>query len=122
MSTTPRNRFAVSQGPRTSGMRSAVVWGIRYGLPGAAIRYAARRGDLTARSAVDPTAGDDPAGFYAELRAMGPIGGNKLISASAQHAVVNQILRSDAFRANPGGAERRLLQIHGRRHRGHRHL
>jgi cytochrome P450 len=84
--------------------RSAVVWAIRYGLPGAAIRFAARRGDLTARSAVDPTAGDDPAEFYAQLRAMGPLGGNKLIGASAQHSVVNHILRSEAFRADPGGA------------------
>jgi cytochrome P450 len=85
-------------------LRSAVVWFIRYGLPGLAIRLAARRGDLIARSAVDPAALDEPAQFYAELRAMGPVAGNRLIGASAHHAVVNQILRSDAFRANPGGA------------------
>jgi cytochrome P450 len=84
--------------------RSAVVWWIRYGLPGLAIRFAARRGDLIARSAVDPAALDEPAEFYAQLRDMGPLAGNRLIGASAQHAVVNQILRSDSFRANPGGA------------------
>jgi len=49
------------------------VWGLRYGLPGAAIRLAARRGELIARSVVDPAAMDDPARLYAQLRAMGPI-------------------------------------------------
>jgi cytochrome P450 len=89
--------------------RSAVVWAIRYGLPGLAIRIAARRGDLTARSAVDPTALDDAAQFYADLRGMGPVGGNRLIGASAHHDVVNHILRSEAFRADPGGAPTQWL-------------
>ena len=89
--------------------RSALVWAIRYGLPGLAIRIAARRGDLTARSAVDPTALDDAARFYADLRAMGPVGGNRLIGASAHHSVVNHILRSEAFRADPGGAPTQWL-------------
>ncbi|MDT4920365.1 MAG: hypothetical protein QOI15_1267, partial [Pseudonocardiales bacterium] len=88
----------------TARLRSAIVWVIRYGIPGVVIRFAARRGDLIARSAVDPDALDDPARFYTDLRAMGPVGGNRLIGASAHHAVVNHILRSDAFRANPGGA------------------
>lgn len=94
---------------RTNPLRSAVVWGIRYGIPGLAIRLAARRGDLIARSAVDPTALDDQAGFYAQLRAMGPLAGNRLIGASAHHSVVNHILRSEAFRADPGGAPTKLL-------------
>jgi cytochrome P450 len=89
--------------------RSAVVWAIRYGIPGLAIRVAARRGDLIARSAVDPTALDDPARFYADLRALGPVAGNRLIGASAHHDVVNHILRSEVFRANPGGAPTALL-------------
>jgi cytochrome P450 len=92
-----------------SSARSAVVWAIRYGLPGLAIRMAARRGDLIARSAVDPTALDEPAQFYADLRALGPLAGNRLIGASAHHAVVNQVLRDEAFRADPGGAPTALL-------------
>lgn len=84
--------------------RSAVVWAIRYGMPGLAIRLAARRGDLIARAAADPTAMDDPARLYADLRALGPLAGNRLIGATAHHAVVNHILRDDAFRADPGAA------------------
>lgn len=94
----------MSAATRTNPMRAAVVWGLRYGLPGFAIRVAARRGNLIARSAVDPTALTDQAGFYAQLRAMGPLAGNRLIGASAHYSVVNHILRSEAFRANPGGA------------------
>ena len=89
--------------------RSATVWGIRYGIPGMAIRAAARRGDLIARSAVDPHALENPAALYADLRALGPLAGNRLVAASAHHAVVNEILRSDAFYANPGGAPTKFL-------------
>ena len=92
-----------------STARSAVVWGIRYGIPGFAIRMAARRGDLIARAAADPTALDDPAKLYADLRALGPVAGNRLIGASAHHAVVNHILRDEAFRADPGGAPTQWL-------------
>ena len=90
-------------------LRSALVWGIRYGIPGVAIRSAARRGDLIARSAVDPDALDDPTPLYPQLRALGPLGGNRFISATARHGVVNEILRSEAFFANPGGAPTRFL-------------
>jgi cytochrome P450 len=82
---------------------------VRYGVPGFAIRTAARRGDLIARSAVDPAAVENPAALYDDLRALGPLGGNKLVGASASHAVVNEILRSDAFFANPGGGPTRTL-------------
>jgi cytochrome P450 len=89
--------------------RSGAVWLLRYGLPGAAIRIAARRGDLIARSAVDPVALQDPTILYDGLRAMGPIGSNRIVSASAHHAVVNQILRDEKFRVDPGGAPTKVL-------------
>src|SRR5882757_2874227 len=92
-----------------SSMQSALVWGLRYGLPGTAIRLAARRGELLARSVVDPAAMDDPARLYAQLRAMGPIAGNPRVSASAHHGVVNQILRHSGFVADPGAAPTRAL-------------
>jgi len=92
-----------------SSMQSALVWGLRYGLPGAAIRLAARRGELIARSVVDPAAMDDPARLYAQLRALGPIAGNPRVSASAHHGVVNQILRHSGFVADPGAAPTRAL-------------
>ena len=90
-------------------MRSALVWGLRYGLPGTAIRLAARRGELIARSSVDPAALDDPARLYAQLRALGPVAANPMVSASAHHGVVNQILRHSGFVADPGAAPTRLL-------------
>jgi hypothetical protein len=90
-------------------LRSAVVWFIRYGIPGFAIKMAARRGDLIARAAADPTALDNPAEFYAGLRALGPLGGNKLVGATAYHSVINQILRDDAFIANPGAGPSKSL-------------
>jgi cytochrome P450 len=92
-----------------SSMQSALVWGLRYGLPGAAIRLAARRGELIARSVVDPAAMDDPARLYAQLRALGPIAGNPRVRASAHHGVVNQILRHGGFVADPGAAPTRGL-------------
>jgi hypothetical protein len=92
-----------------TSVRSAIVWGIRYGIPGVAIRAAARRGDLIARSAVDPAALDNPEQLYSALRALGPLGGNRIISATARHGVINEILRSEAFIANPGGAPTKFL-------------
>jgi len=89
--------------------RSLAVWAIRYGIPGVALHAVARRGDLIARSAVDQAAIADPALLYDGLRALGPVTSNRLISASAHHAVVNQVLRHDAFVADPGGAPTRTL-------------
>jgi hypothetical protein len=86
-----------------------LVCGLRYGLPGAAIRLAARRGELIARSSVDPTALDDPARLYAQLHALGPVAANPMVSASAHHGVVNQILRHSGFVADPGAAPTRPL-------------
>lgn len=92
-----------------SRARSLAVWAIRYGIPGVALRAVARRGDLIARSAVDQAAIADPGLLYDGLRALGPVTSNRLISASAHHAVVNQVLRHDAFVADPGGAPTRTL-------------
>jgi cytochrome P450 len=90
-------------------VRSAIVWGIRYGIPGLVIRTLASRGDLIARSAVEPAAMENPSQLYADLYALGPVAGNRLVGASAHHAVVNQVLRDDAFRANPGGGPTKFL-------------
>jgi cytochrome P450 len=92
-----------------STARTATVWFLRYGIAGWAIKSAARRGDVIARASSDPNALDDPVALYDELHAMGPIGGNRLVSASAHHAVVNQVLRDDVFAAEPGSAPTKLL-------------
>ncbi|CRK55355.1 putative cytochrome P450 hydroxylase [Alloactinosynnema sp. L-07] len=81
--------------------RSALVWGIRYGLPGAAIRYAARRGDPVAKVIADPEVLADPFAAYDRLRARGPVVANRMVSATASHAVVNSVLRDEHFLAGP---------------------
>lgn len=90
-------------------MRSSVVWAVRYALPGAVIRSAARHGDLISRSAVDAAARADPVSLYDELRAKGPVFGGPRISASANHSIVNQVLRHEAALVDPGGVPTKLL-------------
>ena len=93
-----------------SGPRSATAWAIRYGLPGLVIRTSARRGDLIARTTVDPVLLADPFEAYDEMRARCPIVANRGISATAHHHVANRILRDDAFLAGPAPAPTRLLE------------
>lgn len=96
-------------GPGRPGTRSMLVWAARYGLPGAAMRFAARRGDLIARSAVDAAARADPVSLYDELREKGPVFGSTVLSASAHHSIVNQVLRHEASLVDPGGVPTKLL-------------
>ncbi|GAB2470533.1 cytochrome P450 [Jatrophihabitans fulvus] len=84
--------------------RTAVVWAMRYGIQGVALRAAAKRGDPIARSSVDPDVLADPASHFAALHAMGPLGGNRMVRATARHAVANEVLRHEHFAADPGAA------------------
>lgn len=88
---------------------TTTVWAMRYGLPGAVLHAAARRGEPIARSAVGMAARHDPSGMFHELHAKGPVFGNRLITASAHHAVVNGVLRHEAALVNPGGAPTKTL-------------
>lgn len=54
---------------------------------------------------MDPALREDPFGAYEELRARGRISANDLISASVDHAVCNEVLRSDAFGTAGGQGE-----------------
>lgn len=54
---------------------------------------------------VDPELRRDPFPAYEELRGRGAISANALISASVDHAVVNEVLRSDAFGTAGGQGE-----------------
>ncbi|GAA1958457.1 cytochrome P450 [Amycolatopsis minnesotensis] len=89
--------------------RSATVWAIRYGLPGMAIRVAARRGDLIARITADEALRENPFDAYDELRARGPVVSNRLLSATASHRTASEILRGDKFVASAGGGATGLL-------------
>ena len=81
--------------------KPAVRWGLAHGLPRAALRVAARRGDLQARLFVEggttPTLG--LTGLFDEVRAEGPLSRGRFSYLTASHAVVRQVLGSNDFRS-----------------------
>lgn len=85
--------------------RSFAAWGLAHGIQRAMIQRGARRGDLISRMVMDPSLRRDPFPAYEELRGRGAISANELISASVDHAVVNEVLRSDAFGTAGGQGE-----------------
>ena len=97
---------------RRSRLRAALdtprwfaAWGLAHGLQRALIQRGARRGDLISRMVMDPSLRRDPFPAYEELRGRGRVSANGLISASVDHAVVNEVLRSDAFGTAGGQGE-----------------
>lgn len=85
--------------------RSFVAWTLSHGLQRKLIQRGARRGELISRLVMDPALREDPFPAYEELRSRGPIGSNGLIRASVDHAVCNEVLRSDAFGTAGGQGE-----------------
>lgn len=79
--------------------RAATRWAIRHGLVRLALRRAAQRGDLHARSVLDPRSRADPYPLYDEVRARGPLVRGRLAYLTASHPVAAEVLRSDDFRA-----------------------
>lgn len=96
--------------------RSFAAWALAHGLQRQLILRGARRGELISRMVMDPDLRLDPFGAYEELRARGPIGSNGLIRATVDHAVVNEVLRSEAFGVAGGQGElpRPLQWLHHR--------
>jgi cytochrome P450 len=82
--------------------RTFVAWTLAQGIPRLALRSAARRGDLVAATAIDPRLRADPFAAYDRIRSQGPVVDAKLLSATASHAVANEVLRSEAFGVGPG--------------------
>ncbi|HWJ67881.1 MAG TPA: cytochrome P450 [Nocardioides sp.] len=85
--------------------RSFAAWGLAHGLQRSLIGRGARKGDLISRMVMDPALRADPFPAYEELRGRGRISANDLISASVDHAVCNEVLRSDAFGTAGGQGE-----------------
>ncbi|TNM38530.1 cytochrome P450 [Nocardioides albidus] len=85
--------------------RSFLAWALAHGVQRSLIQRGARKGDLISRMVMDPALRRDPFPAYEELRARGPISANDLISASVDHAVCNEVLRSDAFGTAGGQGE-----------------
>lgn len=85
--------------------RSFAAWSLAHGLQRALIGRGARKGDLIARMVMDPSLREDPFAAYEELRGRGTVSANGLISATVDHAVCNEVLRSDAFGTAGGQGE-----------------
>lgn len=82
-----------------------VTWAAAHGISRAALRSAARRGDLIARLEIDPALRADPFPAYDVLRRQAPVVRGRMVSGTAHHAVANQVLRSEAFGVAGGHGE-----------------
>jgi cytochrome P450 len=97
--------------------KTARGWLVRHGLARMIIRRAYRRGDLQARILLDDAHRADPFATYDEIRSRAPLTGGRLMTLSASHAAVTEVLRSDAFAVGfdpetmPWLARRALLRV-----------
>jgi cytochrome P450 len=85
--------------------RSYLTWLLGYGVQRGLMRAGARRGDLVSRLSVDPDLLADPLGAYEQLRGQGRLVDNGAIHVSVDHAVCDEVLRSDDFGTAGGHAE-----------------
>ena len=81
-----------------SSVRQVVRWGVQHGAVSAAVRRAARKGDLYALSLVDPAHRVDPYPLYDRVRAQGPLLAGALGHVTASHAVVGEVVRREDLR------------------------
>ncbi len=89
----------------TRPVRSWATWALGHGIGKAFLKSGAKRGDLLARLLADPELNADPFRAYDEVRAAGPVLTTKIMSGTASHTVVNQVLRSSAFGVAGGHGE-----------------
>ena len=86
-------------------VRSWVTWALAHGIGKAFLRVGIRRGDPVARLLADPELNADPFAAYERVRAVGPVLKTSLMSGTASHAAVNQVLRSPDFGVGDGHGE-----------------
>ncbi len=81
--------------------KPAVRWAVAHGLPRAALRLAARRGDLQSRlfaeAGVAPTVA--LTGLFDEIRGRGPLVRGAFSYVTASHPVVREVLTGNDFRS-----------------------
>lgn len=81
--------------------QSMLHWGLSQGLPMAVVKFAGRDGDPQARL-MEAGGDDDVWEVIEQVRAQGPLVKGRVTFISADHAVVNEVLTSKAFRTgNP---------------------
>ncbi|WP_059019206.1 cytochrome P450 [Mycobacterium sp. M26] len=85
-------------------MKQRLHWFAMHGVVRAVAGWSARRGDAQARLVADPAVRADPVPFYDELRAIGPLVRSRVSYLTVDHAIANDILRSEDFRVISLGA------------------
>ncbi len=78
--------------------RQRLHWLALHGFIRGVASLAARRGDLQARLVADPSIKANPVPFYEEVRARGPLARTRIGHMTTDHAIANEVLRSDDFR------------------------
>jgi cytochrome P450 len=73
-------------------------WLALHGFIRSVASLAARRGDLQARLVSDSSIRADPVAFYEQVRARGPLARTQIGYMTTDHAIANEVLRSDDFR------------------------
>ncbi|WP_328356550.1 cytochrome P450 [Mycobacterium sp. NBC_00419] len=85
-------------------MKQRLHWFAMHGVVRAVAGFSARRGDPQARLVADPAVRADPVPFYDELRALGPLVRSRVSYLTVDHAIANDVLRSEDFRVISLGA------------------
>lgn len=84
-------------------MRERLHWLALHGFIRGIASYGARRGDPQGRLIFDLAVKEDPVPFYDELRPHGPLVHGRISYLAIDHAVAQEVLRSDDFRVlSPG--------------------
>jgi cytochrome P450 len=79
-------------------VKERLHWFAMHGFVRGMAFFGARRGDPHGRLIADPTVKADPVAFYEELRPRGPLVRGRIGYLAVDHAVAQEVLRSDDFR------------------------
>jgi cytochrome P450 len=79
-------------------LKQRLHWLALHGFVRGGSSIGARQGDLQSRLIADPTVKANPAPFYEEVRARGPLVRTRIGYITADHAIGHELLRSDDFR------------------------
>ena len=85
-------------------MRQRIRWLALHGVVRGLSRLGVRNGDPQARLIADAQVRANPAAFADELRGRGPVIRCRAVLITFDHAVANELLRSDDFLVSPMGA------------------
>lgn len=88
-----------------TALRSALTWSLAHGMSRGLLHLASRHGDLIARLTTDGDLRENPFEAYEELRSRGQLVRGRLISATVDHALGSQVLRSPDVTVAGGHAE-----------------